>query len=1181
MQNSTERTHLKNLGGWLGLLTLARDKPIKQKNIAFKQLLMEAHDTKRLIVVIPFVCKVLIQGATSKVFRPPNPWLMDIIHLLIELYHNAELKLNLKFEIEVLCKGLSLDHKSIEPSGEILNRIPVEEAGEIVGQEPMEAFENLSLNGMGPSVTAAHAPHSVAPSIPDLGPNLQIPSTDVVSASRLHDIVRTALTRALQDIIQPVVDRSVTIAAISTQQMIHKDFATEPDENRVRTSAINMVKSTAGSLALVTSKEPLRANFTNYMRNLANELPQGLPEGIIIMCVNSNLDLASSVIEKSAEERAVPEIEEMIDGEMEARRRHRLQRPTEPYVDPGLSRWAWTIPNPFKLQPNHSGLNAEQMAIYEDFARQPRVATTTVTPSHVASTSDATRSLANEVLQDQYSSVPSIPTPAETPSLPHMNAQVQQYPQAHSAMTNGRQAGLNQMDARALAERVSKLLHELQRVAAESREDHFANLPRPHPILDIIDAVVQLIIKTHQTSEEFVMYAAEQISHLLFGQVDDSLVLETLVHVLEALRRIAGPVMSQKIRVHFHQQPGNMFLHLPLISALLPTDLLDWGNIDTAMSKALQQRKEGSIGFLEHLMDLTLLNDSPLALYADFVRSLEEAWTWIAEEPDVPGGQSFKSKILAPPPELPATLTPDERKIIQQEQMDYVFDEWVHLCNNPNATDRSSMIFVQQMHSRAVVNSKDDFFVFTRQAIDKSVDRFDIVSQSGGSLGEGYQPIDSLVKMITIFLKSHEEGVEGRSPRASFLDSVLCLAILMLNHNHIKRGEHFNQRIFFRFFSMLLHDISAISDQLTEVDRNEILLRFASRFQEIGPATFPGFVYGWIALVQHRIFVPALLGMPGNAGWGHYTRLLKQLLEYLGEQLKSVEVSPIARDLYRAVLKQLIILQHDFPEYLAATHLQLCESIPPHCTQLLNLVLVATPDSAAKLPDPLQPGLKVERMSDLRVPPATTEDPSDYLRQMGLLDILDTILKSGPTEDTIAQVAHAMNKPVPDEKQTTFGYVPVNANLKVIDAVTAYIGSFAVERSAAKGDGNSAFVPGSSDIKTLFMLVTELSPETRYYLLSSLVNQLRFANSNTHYFSQALLDIFGHDLTDPEEAEVRQQIVRILLERLVGFWPQPWGLMITVIELVKNDKYMFFDLPFIKSAPEVRRNTPIFTFSLS
>ena len=370
MQNATERTHLKNLGGWLGLLTLASDRPIKHRNIAFKQLLIEAHDTKRLVVVIPFVCKVLLQGASSAVFRPPNPWLMDIIHLLIDLYHHAELKLNLKFEIEVLCKGLSLDHKSIEPSGEILNRPPLEEPAEVLPQEQLEAFENLSLNGLA-SVGAGLPSRSVAPTIPDLGPMITIPPANemVVSTSRLHDIVRSALTRALQDIIQPVVDRSVTIAAISTLQMIRKDFVTEGDENRVRSSAINMVKKTAGSLALVTSKEPLRANFTNYMRTLAQDLPSGLPEGTVIMCVNSNLDLACDIIEKQAEERAVPDIEEMLEADIEARRRHRLTRPNDAYFDNNTSRWSMTIPNPYKLSPNVNGLNPEQMAIYDEHNR--------------------------------------------------------------------------------------------------------------------------------------------------------------------------------------------------------------------------------------------------------------------------------------------------------------------------------------------------------------------------------------------------------------------------------------------------------------------------------------------------------------------------------------------------------------------------------------------------------------------------------------------------------------------------------------------------------------------------------------------------------------------------------------------------------------------------------------------
>lgn len=122
VNSATERSHLKNLGGWLGSLTLAQDKPIKHRNIYFVDLLIEGYETQRLILVIPFTCKVLAQSARSVVFMPPNPWLMEIVQVLVELYHFAELKLNLKFEIEVLCKDLKVDFKNVEPATLIRDR---------------------------------------------------------------------------------------------------------------------------------------------------------------------------------------------------------------------------------------------------------------------------------------------------------------------------------------------------------------------------------------------------------------------------------------------------------------------------------------------------------------------------------------------------------------------------------------------------------------------------------------------------------------------------------------------------------------------------------------------------------------------------------------------------------------------------------------------------------------------------------------------------------------------------------------------------------------------------------------------------------------------------------------------------------------------------------------------------
>ncbi|KAF9875986.1 ccr4-not transcription complex subunit [Colletotrichum karsti] len=1162
MQNSTERSHLKNLGGWLGLLTLARDKPIKHKNIAFKQLLIEAHDTKRLIVVIPFVCKVLLQGVTSTVFRPPNPWLMDIIHLLIELYHHAELKLNLKFEIEVLCKGLNLDHKSIEPSGEILNRATVEEPQEMLPQETLETFENLSLNGITTGVTASLSPQVAAASIPDLGPLINIPPTNemVVTATRLHEIVRTALTRALQDIIQPVVDRSVTIAAISTQQMIHKDFATEPDESRVRTSAINMVKATAGSLALVTSKEPLRANFTNYMRNLSNDLPQGLPEGTIIMCVNSNLDLACNIIEKQAEERAIPEIEEMIEPELEARRRHRLQRPNDPYVDASLSRWAWTIPNPFKLSPNMGGLNPEQMAIYDDFARQPRT-TTSNAPSHVPSASDATRSLANEVLQEQFSAVPSLGAAAEAPAVQHLNSQLQQYAPVHAGSMASARPQAFAMDGRALIERVQKLLMELQRVATEAREEHFADLPRPHPVLDVVDALVQHMIKASQTSEEFAIFAADQITQLVFNQVEDNLALESLVHVLETIRKISGPTLNNRVASLFRQQPASTFLHMPLLAALLRTDLLDWRSIDMAMAKALQQRKEGSLDFLDQMIDLTLLGSRPLALYGDFVRTLEAAWVWVQDEPDSAMAQRLRAKLSGQTP--PQGLPQETEGSLQQDQMEYVFEEWMHLCNNPNASESSAIMFVQQVQSRGVVKTKDDLFLLLRVAIDLSVERFEHIVHSTGTLTDAFLAVDALAKMINIFVRLHGEPESGSSTsRAVYLDSILALITLVLNHHHVKRAEHFNQRVFHRLLSVLLYETNTTAEELPEAERSELFLKFAARLADLGPRYLPGFVFGWLSLLQHRVFLPNI--MKEHSGWAAFTKLMQLLLEHIGEQIKAIEPSNVAREIYRATLKLLVILQHDYVEYMITHAHQLTASVSPLCKQLLNAILMAAPPQT-ETSDPLFPGLQIDRLEEIRKLAGSVDDSASQLREWGLLEVLDHALLNGPSEDTLAHIARAIVES--QRTDTGFGYVPINANLRVIEAVTLHVGNYAVEQAAQKN--TEPFNPASSDFATLSMLLHELPAEARYYLIMSITNQLRFPNAHTSYFSRVLLEVFGQDINDPEETDIRQQITRVLLERLIGFWPQPFGLVVTVVELLKNEKYMFFDLPFVKSNPEV------------
>jgi CCR4-NOT transcription complex subunit 1 len=1167
MQNAQDRTHLKNLAAWLGSMTLARDKPIKHKNIAFKQLLLEAFDTQRLIIVIPFVCKVLVQGQSSTVFKPPNPWLMDIIHLLIELYHHAELKLNLKFEIEVLCKDLKLDHKTIEPSSEIMSRIPpVEEPTEPISSEMMDRFDNLSLNGMGGGVGSGRfSPQEITSSIPDLGPLLSYPpANDMVNQARLQDILRTAITRAVHEIISPVVERSVTIAAISTAQMIHKDFATEPNEARVRSAAINMVKKTAGSLALVTSKEPLRASMTNYIRALSTELPQGLPEGTIIMCVNSNLELACSQVEKKAEERAVPEIEEMIEPELEARRHHRLTRPDEPYYDPQLSRWSWTIPNPFKLQPSMGGLNQEQMAIYDEFARQPLVPSLSGT-THIASSSDATRSMTNDILQEQYPSVPNLPTPAEPPAMPHLNTQQSAYAQPNSVIQNGRLSAIP-MDPRGLMERVQKTLIELQRVATDAPEQHYMDLPRPHPVLDVLDVLYSIIIRSAQGPEAYDLFIVDHICQMLFGGNEEELVVESLVHVLQNICRIGGRTGS-RVAILIGHQSGEALLNVPLATALIRAEMVEWQRIDLATSKALAQRKEGSLEFLTSLLDRVLISDRPIALYADFAKSLEVAWQWIQEEPALEVGQILKQKLASSGIPQAISRGGDERLAARRDQMEYVFEEWVHLDNNPNATEKAAPNFISQMYNKQIINNKDDLCLFLRLSIDSSVDRFEAHIQTSSSVVDGYIPIDALGKLVAMMVKHHEREGEVRGDKAEFLKLALSLIVLVLNHHHITRGEHFNQKVFFRLFSTILCDFNSnLYNDFNDAERREIVLVFARIFLDLRPSYFPGFIFGWLHLISHRDFLPLLMQLPGEAGWGPFFDIMENLILYVGESLKPLSVTPVTKVIYQGVLKLIMLLQHDFPEFVAANHSKLCANIPSHCVQYRNLILSANPAQYSKLPDPMQQGLKIDRVEEIRDSPENMNDVEAPLRQTGLFDVLEQALQSGPSEDAVAVMAHEIQKR--NGRQTGPAFVPINVDVKLIDSLVVYVGMHSIARATQKG--GPTYVQTSPDAALLSMLVHELHPEARYYFINCIVDQLRFPNSHTHYFVQALLDLFGSDHNDLEDSDIRQQITRVLLERCIGHWPQPWGLVVTIMELLKNEKYMFFELPFIKSAPEVR-----------
>ncbi|RLN72023.1 hypothetical protein BBJ28_00025917, partial [Nothophytophthora sp. Chile5] len=437
--NSQQRSLLKNLGSWLGVFTLARNKPLLQRDLDLKELLYMGYETGHLIAVTPFVAKILEGCKKSKIFKPPNPWVMGLIHAMSEIYDVPDLKLNLKFEIEVLFKSFKLNvedqrkahllhtrrapPRTANPDFNVKvpkNTLPPRSAtpppgagvklgrpltpgkqlkkpgeayppaGSPPGREGMAGYPSISHNSAG----AAAAESTVIPNLASyVAVNPELPLRNV----NLRRLVPLAVDRAIREVISPVVERSVTIACITTREVVLKDFATESDDTKMRKAAHLMVASMSGSLALITAKEPLRNAIGTHLRALLPTSagdPQQL-EHVIQVCSNENTDLGCMLIEKASSEKAMRDIDEALAGAYAARRRYQQQQAQEgkaPGADgvhffegstsstavtatagsPGAPCGHWPAALPEVFKPKPGGVPPLQLVVYEAFQRIPR-----------------------------------------------------------------------------------------------------------------------------------------------------------------------------------------------------------------------------------------------------------------------------------------------------------------------------------------------------------------------------------------------------------------------------------------------------------------------------------------------------------------------------------------------------------------------------------------------------------------------------------------------------------------------------------------------------------------------------------------------------------------------------------------------------------------------------------------
>jgi len=430
-----------------------------------------------------------------------------------------------------------------------------------------------------------------------------------------------------------------------------------------------------------------------------------------------------------------------------------------------------------------------------------------------------------------------------------------------------------------------------------------------------------------------------------------------------------------------------------------------------------------------------------------------------------------------------------------------------------------------------------------------------------------YVQADSLAKLMRFLVSYHEEwsrAASGLPPtsltKQSLVNKFFAAYVRVMHTMQSQRKTNFNQKPFHHLFLRILADLY---DFLGE----PLIFSLADVLHAVQPRMVPAFTFSWLELVSHRHFMPKLLQIPKKKGWASLHRLLVALFKYLHPHLRHAEMAEPIKMIYKGTLRVLLVLLHDFPEFLSEYHSSFCDTIPPSCIQLRNLILSAFPRNMT-LPDPLQPQLKVDKLAELSKPPTIMSNLTGALasnqRFPNLKTDLDNFLRGNPRDGFLQDMPNALLL----HDAALVRSSGSRYNVALINSMVLYAAASAISNNAAALMGPNDPEVGGACLELFVLLSRELDYEGRYLFLNAIANQLRYPNSHTNYMSCMILELFAaaHD-----KEIVREQITRVLIERTIVQKPHPWGLLITLIELIKNPTYNIWQHSFVRSCKEIEQ----------
>jgi CCR4-NOT transcription complex subunit 1 len=321
----------------------------------------------------------------------------------------------------------------------------------------------------------------------------------------------------------------------------------------------------------------------------------------------------------------------------------------------------------------------------------------------------------------------------------------------------------------------------------------------------------------------------------------------------------------------------------------------------------------------------------------------------------------------------------------------------------------------------------------------------------------------------------------------------------------------------------------------------DLITGFAALLRQMRHISMPLFTFCWIQLVPERHFVYEMLKKEG----GQPDIMMTILCDFLSAVVYVAGNTTVFDRLYKAILRFILFLAHDFPDFVSDCALEIVVLIPTNLSQLRNIVLSVCPSSVT-VPIPTLLGHEIDVFFLVQQPLKT------LVEQLNFSEII-------ANKDLNTETVNQLLKPEGGAGLTAFMTFLGNEMCSEvnIDELENHPSYEIILKLLDKASGN---------------------PELILSTVNGMLDQLRFPCRITNFFLKILLILFKKE---KGKLEISELILRAVMERAVTPRPHPWGLQVFVREVIENPELGLWECPFVIGSDVIRRFLEATAFGLN